>query len=321
LQQINIIDVINTGDLMTEKILYKLLSSDMPKKIWAWMKHYFGGLYFRLDHHHVFLMAGGLAFSIFVCIIPLILIFFSLAGAILERPSITEDINLFIDNIIPYADYADFVKDKVLARIDEFKLYRNLAGIIGFTGIFIAASGLFSSMRTILNTVFRLRSRQSALIGKLRDLGLVLLVLVYFILSTALFPIIEVVKGFASKYEFFDGLLNGVVADLAFGGVSFTIILASFFLMYWLVPQGRMEKKSIFVSALWAAILWEIAKQLFGLYITHAITLKKIYGAYVLMVVVAFWVYYTSIVFIIGAEIGQLYREKVKKRLSPVYNK
>jgi len=82
-----------------------------------------------------------------------------------------------------------------------------------------------------------------------------------------------------------------------------------------------MEKKSIFVSALWAAILWEIAKQLFGLYITHAITLKKIYGAYVLMVVVAFWVYYTSIVFIIGAEIGQLYREKVKKRLSPVYNK
>ncbi len=266
-------------------------------------------------------MGGGLAFSIFVCIIPLILIFFSLAGAILERPSITEDINLFIDNIIPYTDYADFVKDKVLARIDEFKLYRNLAGIIGFTGIFIAASGLFSSMRTILNTVFRLRSRQSALIGKLRDFGLILLVLVYFILSTALFPIIEVVKGFASKYEFFDGLLNGVVADLAFGGVSFTIILASFFLMYWLVPQGRMGKKSIFVSALWAAILWEIAKQLFGFYITHAITLKKIYGAYVLMVVVAFWVYYTSIVFIIGAEIGQLYRERVKKRQSPVYNK
>ncbi|MFH2037067.1 MAG: YihY/virulence factor BrkB family protein [Candidatus Zixiibacteriota bacterium] len=306
---------------MTEKILYRLIKSDLPKKVWRWFRHYFGGLYFRMDHHHVFLMAGGLAFSLFVCIIPLILIFFSVAGAILERPSIAQDINLFIDNIIPYSDYADFVKEKVFDRIDEFTIYRNLAGVIGFVGIFFAASGLFSSMRTILNTVYRLRSKQSALIGKLRDFGLVLLVLIYFLLSTAVFPILEVVKGFAGQYEFFNSLLNGVAADLAFDGVSFVIILVSFFLMYWLVPQGRMGKKSLWFSALWAAILWEIAKQLFGFYITHAITLKKIYGAYVLMIVVAFWVYYTSIIFIIGAEIGQLYRERRRKRRSPAFNK
>ncbi|MCK7519857.1 MAG: hypothetical protein MZV64_20055 [Ignavibacteriales bacterium] len=37
----------------------------------------------------------------------------------------------------------------------------------------------------------------------------------------------------------------------------------------------------------------------------------KIYGAYALVVVVAFWIFYASIVFIIGAEIGKaLFRKK-----------
>jgi membrane protein len=287
---------------------------------WDWFKHYFGGLYDRVDRHHVFLMAGGLAFSLFVCIIPLILIVFSVAGSILEKPSVAEDIDLFIEKIIPYTDYAEYVKTKVFDRLEEFRLYKNLAGIIGFVGIFFAASGLFSSMRTILNTVYRLRSKQSPLIGKLRDFGLVILVLIYFLLSTAVLPMIDVIKGFAKNYIFFDTILSDSMERLAGGGISFLIIFVAFILMYLLVPQGRMPRKAIALSALWAAILWVFAKELFGFYITHALTLKKVYGAYMLLVVVAFWVYYTSIVFIIGAEIGQLYRERREKKLSPVFN-
>ena len=45
----------------------------------------------------------------------------------------------------------------------------------------------------------------------------------------------------------------------------------------------------------------------------HVATFKKIYGAYVAAIVVVFWIYYTAIVFIIGAEIGQLYRERREK--------
>ena len=71
-----------------------------------------------------------------------------------------------------------------------------------------------------------------------------------------------------------------------------------------------MNKKVVFISAFWAALLWELAKKLFGFYIFHFASLNKIYGAYVFVIIAAFWIYYSSIIFIIGAEIGQLFRER-----------
>jgi len=296
---------------MTAKFIDKIIKNRTLRYIWGWIRHYIGGLYNRFDDHHIFLLAGGLAFSIFVCIIPMLLIIFSLLGSILEKPSVTNEINIIIDRLIPYSDYAAFVKEKVFARIDEFKLYKGIAGIIGMVGMFFASSGLFSSMRTILNTVYRVRRKETALIGKLHDFGLVLLVLLYFLLSVTILPSLDIIQRFADNLKILTPFRYGIMQDITIGIISFIIILFAFYIMYWLVPHRRRPQKVIIVSALSAAILWELAKQLFGIYITHALTLRKVYGAYMLIVVVAFWVYYTSLVFIIGAEIGQLFRERM----------
>ena len=86
--------------------------------------------------------------------------------------------------------------------------------------------------------------------------------------------------------------------------------------MYFAVPQTNLPKRVVFISALSAAVLWEIAKQLFSLYLANVVSIRRIYGTYALLVVTAFWIYYSSIVFIIGAEIGQLSRERKRiKRL------
>jgi len=50
-------------------------------------------------------------------------------------------------------------------------------------------------------------------------------------------------------------------------------------------------------------------------------TLNRIYGTYALIVVVAFWIYYSSILFLVGAEIGQLYRERRIQSKQPSYEK
>jgi len=76
--------------------------------------HYFGGLYVRLEDHHAFLNAGGLAFSLFVCIIPFILIIFSVLGSILDSNYMQYQINTLIDTIIPYDQYSEFVKKIIL---------------------------------------------------------------------------------------------------------------------------------------------------------------------------------------------------------------
>jgi membrane protein len=83
-----------------------------------------------------------------------------------------------------------------------------------------------------------------------------------------------------------------------------------FSFLYYFVPYQKVGKKVIVVSAFWAAVLWSIAAEAFGYYISNIASINRIYGAYALAVVVIFWIYYSSLVFIVGAEIGQLYRER-----------
>jgi membrane protein len=297
-----------TADMFRKNRLWERLQS-----LWGSIAYYAAGLYHRVGEHHIFLMAGGLTFSLFVCIIPLVLIVFAGLGIVLEKPSITQEINSFIENVIPYTDFAKSVKQLVFPRVNEFTIYKNLAGIIGIAGLFFAASSLFSSMRTTLNTIYRVSASESVLIGKLRDLGLVLLVLAYFLISTMILPIMRIIEDFAEKSEFTRSLNLDFLGEFALNGFSILIIFISFFIVYYFIPYKKPPQKAIVVSAVSASLLWLLAERVFGFYITNIVTLKRIYGAYFFMIVVAFWIYYTSLVFILGAEIGQLFRERKEK--------
>ncbi len=276
----------------------------------GWLKHYFGGLYDRAGEHHIFLYAGGLSFSLFVCVVPMVLIIFAVLGTYLAKATIQTEISSFIERLIPYEAYASSVREFVFERISEFRTYRQVAGIIGAIGLLFAASGLFSSLRTILNIIFATKIGKNVVIGKLRDLGMVLLVLGYFLVSTTILPGLEIIKESASRVEFLHFLEFGFLESLFFFVASFLIIFVAFYILYSMIPYEKLEKRVLVVSAFWAAILWELAKQGFGYYITHFATIKAIYGTYVFLIIVGFWFYYSSIVFILGAEIGQLYRER-----------
>jgi len=43
-------------------------------------------------------------------------------------------------------------------------------------------------------------------------------------------------------------------------------------------------------------------------------TFSRIYSAYAFVIVVAFWIYYTSTVFIVGTEFGKLFDERVEEK-------
>ena len=80
------------------------------------------------------------------------------------------------------------------------------------------------------------------------------------------------------------------------------------------MPIVKIRKRSVLIGSLWASMLWVGAKVLFGMYLASFTTFSRIYGAYALGVVVAFWIYYTAVVFIIGAEIGKLFDERLDKK-------
>lgn len=277
----------------------------------GFFKHYFGGLYYRLDDHNVFLLGGGLAFSLFVCIVPFVLIIFAVLGLVLDSTYMQYQVNLLIDTVIPYYQYSEFVKKVIFTRISEVIEYKNIAGLIGVFGLLFAASGLFSSMRTILNIVFGVAKDVNVILGKLRDFALVIMVIIIFFVTTMLAPLLDLLRNSASRFKSLEFLSSPIFEHFLFSLISFTIIYFVFTILYVTVPLKKLKKRSIAISSLWAALLWEAAKQVFGYYIYNFSSLGQIYGAYALVVVVAFWIYYSSIVFIIGAEIGKLFEERL----------
>ncbi|MGE5806702.1 MAG: YihY/virulence factor BrkB family protein [Ignavibacteria bacterium] len=296
--------------LSYRKLRYILFHIPLYRKSINFIKHYFGGLYYRIDEHHVFLFSGGLAFSLFVCIVPFILIIFAVAGTILDSTEMQFQISRFIDTIIPYSQYAEYVKDIIFARINEVIEYKNIAGLIGGFGLLFAASGLFSSMRTILNKIFGLKFEEPFLIGKLKDFALVLMVILIFFFSIILMPALDVFLRIASRFENLKFFGSTILEQIIVSSLSLILLFILFSILYFVVPKIKIGKKTVFMGAFCASLLCEGAKQLFGYYIYNFGTLGKIYGTYALIVVVVFWIYYASIVFIIGAEIGKLYSER-----------
>jgi membrane protein len=261
---------------------------------------------------HVLLLGGGLAFSIIICIVPFVLIIIYLLGIMLESSSVNYQIDRFVDTLVPYLEYSDRVKGIIHSQADEVIAYKNIAGLIGVIGLLVAASGLFSSMRTSLGVIFRIPEDRPGYVGKLKDIGMVLLVVLFFLLSTAVLPVLEIIKDSAEKVTLLRGFELTDIEGKLFFIMSLLTIFILFHILYSLIPNKRPAWKVSAVGAFWAALLWAVAKEIFGYYITNIASMKRIYGTYMLFAVVTFWIYYTSIIFLIGAQIAQLYKERIK---------
>ncbi len=288
------------------------------RQMWNSFRYYIKGLYQNIDKHNGLLFSGGLSFSLFTCILPLILIIFSLIGILLDQPKILNYVRNAIDTMIPYGSSAEIIKEVIFNRIHEFRIFKTLSGSLGIFGLFFAASGLFGAMRTILHTIFDITETKNILIDKLRDFGMVLLVVAFFLLFMGLLPAVDIVTSLINNLDIpaisvVKGVLTPFISILI-SSVSFVIIFIMFSLIYYLIPYGRLPWKVIFLGAFWSSFLWLIAKEIFGYYITHAMLLTRVYGTYVFIVVSALWIYYSSLVFIVGAEIASLYHQKKIKK-------
>ncbi|MBK9098088.1 MAG: YihY/virulence factor BrkB family protein [bacterium] len=286
---------------------------------WNWFvgfsKHYFGGLYDRTDRHHLFLFSGGLAFSLFVCIIPMTLIIFWLLGKFLNSVEVEMQINTLIDTIIPYSEYANFAKDIIFDRVQEVIEYRNIAGWVGIIGLFFAASGFASSLRTVLNRVYGRDLDINIFLGKLRDFLVIIVIVLIFLVLILLLPMLDFFVSFAQSTPYLQ-IFNQPIFERVFtASFSFFMMFLMFASLYKFMPVVKIHKRSVAIGAVWASIFWVAAKILFGIYLSKFTTFSRIYGAYALGIVVAFWIYYSAAVFILGAEIAKLFDERLEERI------
>ena len=275
------------------------------------LKYYVKGIYDKFDEDHIWIQSAGIAFYILICAIPFTLILFSIFGIYLSSENATTAIDKYLNAIVGITPELKLkIKDVILNRMDEISSNKALTAIIGTLGILWTASGLFSTIRDVLNKIYKINLEVFYVWGKLKDIGMVFIVIVLFLLSFTSTAIISILKTIDDKF-FFNTLFSfGIMDNIAtiVIGLMFTFLM--FYTIYKLVPHGRISTRVVIVSSVSSTLMWEILKFLFTFYLVHFSNLTAVYGAYAAIAAVIFWVYYSSTTFVLGAEIGQLYHEK-----------
>nr|WP_210333956.1 YihY/virulence factor BrkB family protein [Mesorhizobium sangaii] len=186
------------------------------------------------------------------------------------------------------------------------KLYGTWAAVIGLVTLLVAASGVFGEMQQSLNTIWKVEPQGSSLSRLMRaraaSLGLVaalgFLLLVSLIASAA----ISALGNFINAYLPFGTLILSMINAI----VSFALISLLFAAIYKVLPDRALEWRDVGIGAIITAALFTIGKSLIGWYIgTSAIASS--YGAAGGLLVILLWVYYSSEIFLLGAEFTRAY--------------
>ena len=281
------------------------------KKFWQELKYYSIGLYNKFDEDHIWIQAAGIAFYMIICAIPFSLILTSILGLYLSTEGAIKAIDNFLNSLVGITpELKQKIVKVVYSGIDELALNKTITAIIGTLGILWTASGLFSTIRDVLNKIFKIHLEVFYIWGKLKDIGMVFVVTVLFLLSLISTTILSILKTIDEKF-FFNALFRfGFIENLASVvlGLLFTFLM--FYTIYKLVPHGNINNKVVLISSISSTLLWEMLKFAFTMYLVNFSNFAAVYGAYGAIVAVIFWIYYSSTTFVIGAEIGQLYHEK-----------
>lgn len=297
------------------KRISSVISLPTVRKIVDFLNHYLIGLFKRMEENNLFFAGAGISFSLFLGMIPFILLVFSLLGSVFDQATIENQINNFIDQIIPYPAYANYVKRVISSRLPEMIEYKTLAGYLGVIGLLFTSTWIFSSIRTILNQIYHVKIQKGFFYGLLRDVLMVILLVFLITISTFIIPALNIVYELTKNYDFVQAYAQSFLWNSIVYFFSLLLMFGLFFGLYYLIPYEQLGKKVAAVSAFWTTLLWEIARSVFGYYVNHILNTDALYGAFVLILAILFWVFYSACLFIVGAEIGQLFRERQTKKL------
>ena len=199
----------------------------------------------------------------------------------------------------------------IISRLPQVIKLKTSAFWYGVIGLTFTSTWIFSSVRTILNQIFDVKVERGIIYGYLRDIMMVLLLLILVSFATFIIPAVNIIYKLTNNTELIQNLNISSVWNSIVYVSSLALMFGLFFALYYLIPYEKLGKKVAAMSALWTTLLWEVARIIFGYYSNNILRTNPFYGAFILIIAVLFWVYYSACLFIIGAEIGQLYRERL----------
>jgi len=243
---------------------------------------------------------------------PIIVIAIAVAGFFFGREAVSGQVAASIKDML-----GDTGAKAVQAMLADAGRPREgmLATLLGIGTLLFAAIGVVIQLKDALNTVWEvgelpghgvwhfIRSYVASLAAVLA-LGFLLLVS------------LVVTAGLAAIGKFAVPYMQEWVLHLVSILVSLSVISLLFAMMFKWLPDAEVDWYDVWLGAIVTAVLFEIGKTAIGFYIGKQ-GLDSTYGAAASIIVVLLWVYYTSQIILMGAEVTRafaMHRGSIKRR-------
>ena len=265
-----------------------------------------------------FQLAAALSYYTLFSLAPLLLIAIGVAGFVFGREAAQNQIVETLQGMIGQ-DSAQTVQEMIQAS-NEKPQTGMWSTIIGFVALLFGAGGVVGQLQTSLNKIWEVTPKPGQGIwGFLRQrfFSFAMVLAIGFLLLVSL-----VVTAVLSS---FTGMLSSLLGDATFIAhavdilVSFGFVTLLFALIYKYVPDVEIEWRDVWVGAALTAILFTIGKYLIGLYIGTS-GVSSTFGAAGSLITILVWVYYSSLIFFLGAEFTRVYATQYGSGVAPAEN-
>ncbi|MGL6117420.1 virulence factor BrkB family protein [Plesiomonas sp.] len=267
--------------------MYKGLQSTT----WWQNRGFFRLLLSRSGESRLTITAGYLAYVTLLSLVPLVTVIFSVFTAFPVFVGITDQVKHFV-----FSNFVPATGDVVQNYLDQFVSNSSNMSAVGIIALVVTSLLLISAVDKALNAIWRSKHRRPAMVS----------FAVYWMILT-LGPLLAGASLVTSSYLLSLKLLtdtgiNGVLDNLL---VLLPMILSalSFWLLYGVVPTERVPTLHALSGALFAALLFEVSKKIFTLYIAFFPSYQLIYGALAVIPILFVWVYLSWCIVLLGAEV------------------
>jgi membrane protein len=198
-------------------------------------------------------------------------------------------------------DYLPAGQDFVIRNLNAMVNSRQRVQVVSLIILLVTSSGVFLPLEVALNRVWRFESNRSYLGNQLISLSLAFACGVLALLSIAFT---------AGPVAFMEFLLRGygtgfvrLVGFLVMKVFAIAASIAIFFLIYWLLPNGKVPARAVLPAAIIMGLLSEALKYAYILALSW-LNFQEVYGPFALSVSMMFWAFLSGLLLLAGANLS-----------------
>ena len=246
-------------------------------------------LFNRIKQEQIPVVSGYLSYVTLMSLVPLIVVMLSVMTAFPLFASLRETIESFVyNNFVPTA--GEIVRE----YISGFVANASKMSAVAISFLILFALLLISVIDKTLNKIWRVNKKRRlvtsfSMYWMILTLGPILvgssIAVTSYLVSLASLDQIELY-----------GLTNILLRSL-----PLFASIAAFLILYLVVPNKVIPFKFALTGAVFAGVLFELAKKAFALYVTQLPSYQAIYGALATIPILFVWVYISWFIVILGA--------------------